>query len=310
VKLLKEQGRRAMMALLQKSKLLHLPISTQIELFNALVRPIITYGCEIWGYSCLDIIESLHLEYLKYILRMKKTTPDCFVYGETGNYPLYIHVYYRMIKFWHKLRIDKDGKISTRLLHTLLECHNFKIYTNDWLFKIKQILDESGLSFVWDQPQLVTTAWLGNALLQRQKDMYLQMWKQKCDNCGKALHYSMFKDNFGFEQYLDNLPDNFRIVFTKFRTSNHKLPVEKGRYVNIPREERTCTLCETDTVGDEYHILLECPFFTDLRAKYIPRYYRIRPNFYKYSNLMSNTVSRKKLLNLCKFVFECFKFFK
>lgn len=118
IKELKDQGRRAMFSLLQKSRHLHLDISVQIELFNSLVGPILTYGCEVWGFSCVDIIESLQLEFLKYILHVKKSTPNCFVYGETGQYPLYIHVYSRLIKFWHKLRTDIDGKLSNSMLKT------------------------------------------------------------------------------------------------------------------------------------------------------------------------------------------------
>ena len=72
VKELKVQGRRAMFSLLQKSRHLHLDISVQIELFNSLVRPILTYGCEVWGYACLDIVESSQLEFLKYSLHVKK----------------------------------------------------------------------------------------------------------------------------------------------------------------------------------------------------------------------------------------------
>ena len=54
-----------MFSLLQKSRHLELDISVQIELFNLLVRPILTYGCEIWGYSGIEIVESLQLEFLK-----------------------------------------------------------------------------------------------------------------------------------------------------------------------------------------------------------------------------------------------------
>ena len=106
VKDLKDQGRRAMFSLLQKSRHLQLDISVQLELFNSLVRPIITYGCEVWGYSCIEIIESLQLEFLKYILHIKKGTPNCFVYGETGQYPLYVGC----------SAINENGPVTQKLL--------------------------------------------------------------------------------------------------------------------------------------------------------------------------------------------------
>ena len=205
---------------------------------------------------------------------------------------------------------DSYGKFSSSMLNTLLECLYCNIYSNDWLLKIKQILNDCGLSFVWSFPQSVSTKWLDTNISHKLKDIFIQQWKAKCDNCSKG-NYSLFKPNFGFEHYLDDLPQCFRISLTKLRTSNHKLPVEKGRYCHLPRDERCCTLCNTGQMGDEFHFLLECqcPLLNDLRMRYIPRYYSTHPNFFKYSELLK-LVKRKKTLNLSKYVFEGLKLFK
>ena len=311
IKELKDQGRRAMFSLLQKSRHLELDISVQIELFNSLVRPILTYGCEIWGYACIEIIESLQLEFLKYILHVKKSTPNCFVYGESGQYPLYIHVYSRMIKFWHKLTICSEDKISSLFLKTIHECYDFNIFQSEWLTKIKNILDECGLSFVWVNPRVISTEQLNKIFLVRLQDMFIQSWMQQCVNCNKSCNYHLYKTTFGIEKYLINLPFCYRVALTKLRTANHKLPIEKGRYRNLPREERKCSLCNEEKIGDEFHFLLECPFFNDIRANYIDKYYRIRPNFHKFSQLLAlSHHSSKKILKLSKFIKEGFCFFK
>jgi hypothetical protein len=36
----------------------------------------------------------------------------------------------------------------------------------------------------------------------------------------------------------------------------HKLPVESGRYSKTPYEDRFCTLCQSNEIGDEFHYLL------------------------------------------------------
>jgi hypothetical protein len=36
----------------------------------------------------------------------------------------------------------------------------------------------------------------------------------------------------------------------------HKLPVESGRYTKTPYEDRFCTLCQSNEIGDEFHYLL------------------------------------------------------
>ena len=86
----------------------------------------------------------------------------------------------------------------------------------------------------------------------------------------------------------------------KFRTANHKFPIETGRYHNLPIVERKCPYC-TDMVGDEFHFLLECPHFKRERKKYIDVKYHTRPNMYKYNSLMQHR-DATTLNNLGKFV--------
>lgn len=52
-------------------------------------------------------------------------------------------------------------------------------------------------------------------------------------------------------------------TLSRFRTANHWLPIETGRWSGVPRDERKCPVC--NTMGDEYHHLFECDHYTDLR---------------------------------------------
>ena len=56
---------------------------------------------------------------------------------------------------------------TVSMLHTLQECTDFNIFQSDWLLKIKSILNDCGLSYVWTFPQTVSTKWLENTLVQR-----------------------------------------------------------------------------------------------------------------------------------------------
>ena len=44
-----------------------------------------------------------------------------------------------------------------------------------------------------------------------------------------------------------------------FRMGSHHLPIEEGRHFNQPRASRVCNLCNSAALGDERHMLLECP---------------------------------------------------
>jgi hypothetical protein len=50
-------------------------------LFDSLVKPILLYGSEVWGYENLKILERVHLQFCKRILNLRLSTPNVMVYG-------------------------------------------------------------------------------------------------------------------------------------------------------------------------------------------------------------------------------------
>ena len=60
-----------------------------------------------------------------------------------------------------------------------------------------------------------------------------------------------------------------RIPFIKIRTCNHRLPIETGRWSNIDRNLRMCTMCDRKSIGDEYHYIMECTYFSNERKNIV-----------------------------------------
>jgi hypothetical protein len=55
------------------------------------------------------------------------------------------------------------------------------------------------------------------------------------ENSPKGDNYKLFKHDLKFEDYLDVLDDKDKFLLVKFRTSNHRLPIEVGRWRNIKK---------------------------------------------------------------------------
>ena len=106
------QANKAMFSLLSRINNLDLPIDLQIKLFDQTILPILTYGCEIWGYKNLEIIEKFHCNILRRITKTKVSTPKYCLYAELGRYPLDIVIKTRMIKYWNKIVLEKSDKLS------------------------------------------------------------------------------------------------------------------------------------------------------------------------------------------------------
>ena len=107
-----QQARKALYYLYTRINNLNLPIDLQIKLFDHTVLPILTYGCEVWGFENIKILERIHAEFLRTITKTKKSTPHYMLFAELGRYPLDITVKIRMIGFWTRIISGKETKLS------------------------------------------------------------------------------------------------------------------------------------------------------------------------------------------------------
>jgi hypothetical protein len=138
-------------------------------------------------------------------------------------------------------------------------------------------------------------------LKQKLFDQFQQKWRSDMNNSSKVLCYKNFKDCFEFENYLNLLDDKDRQLLCKFRTCNHRLPIEIGRWQVIERHNRTCNICDKNEIGDEFHYVLQCPSLHDDRRRLLDSTYLTRVNVLNFANLFQSR-NKIKLRPLCKFI--------
>ena len=56
--------------------------------------------------------------------------------------------------------------------------------------------------------------------------------------------------------------------FLRLRMGCHKLPRDTGCWLHVPRQYRICTMCQQGVLGDEKHLVFDCPALQDLRTRY------------------------------------------
>ena len=120
-------------------------------------------------------------------------------------------------------------------------------------------------------------------------------WLQKAESSC----YKIYKTHFEQGKYITKLSPYFCKIFMRFRTRNHRLPVEVGRWGSIRRNQRLCSYC--NELVDEFHYLFSCNHFEVERKQYLKRYYYVRPNIIKFEKLM-NTKTIFVLKKLCRFI--------
>ena len=287
----------------------HPSVSIQhiFELFDCLIKPILCYGCEIYGAENYAIIETFHLKFMKHILDVKLSTNSVMVYAETGRYPLAIYVNICMIKFWFKI-LNSDVH---KLIHIVYQHLLHQPCMGKWLSHVKNILCLNGFGHVWINQGVDHQKQFLNAFETRCQDIYSQQYLSEMRDSSRCRMYEEIKLSFSASYYVKfNIHKNLRICFTKLRLSSHKLLVERGRWIKpkVSYNERKCTLCNYSDIQDEFHITLCCVKFKLLREKYIKPYYYRRPSMQKFVQLM-NTDNRRELHRLMMFLELVFKLY-
>ena len=107
--------------------------------------------------------------------------------------------------------------------------------------------------------------------------------------------YKDIKSIHDIEPYLQrDIHSSIRSAFTKLRLSSHRFMVERGRWMKpkVQYIDRKCTLCNENDIQDEYHIVLKCAYYNEVRRKYIKPYYHRHPSMYKFQELMNKSNKR------------------
>ena len=157
----------------------------------------------------------------------------------------------------------------------------------NWAFQMKSIMDSLGFSHIWNNHAQSDIPL--NEIKQRILDQTDQEILRSNGNSTKLQTYCLFKFDTKRESYLDSISVNkFRYALSRSRLSSHNLAIETGRYYNIPKEDRICIFCNMFKKESEYHFLLVCPFYTELRRKYFTPYYYRRPCLTKFKSWMQS----------------------
>ena len=271
-----------------------------MKLYDSLIKPISTYAAEVWGAfghkpqhvtNMLEHIyqklkspyEVLHLKACKWSLKVSRRSSNFGVLSELGRYPIIMNIIMAVCKY--RVRLDSfcpDDLLFHAISSQKLLSHNSNksaTYhsSTEGLFKILGLSKNISTQSSRDMKMKVKDTFLGrfNSALSHFKG----------DAQSKLNLYSKLKTDFRLEPHLLNNTGGSYI--TKFRISDHNLPIERGRYERPkpPRNLRVCTQCHSG-VGDEEHALFHCNAdnILSIRRKYSSIIYNITPQLAHFSH--------------------------
>lgn len=258
--------------------------SAILNIFDALVKPIALYGCEVWSaykpsfqtksidelfelsFKSTNDFDKVHTRFCKFVLGTHSKASNFAVYSELGQFPLLITILTSCLNFWlHIIQSNRDTLLSKAYMEQI----NSSMDKSRWALFIKNILHDLGFSHVWNNHSTFNSFALLNSIKHKLKERYISFWYKRLsgdEGMRKLRTYKILKQNFGRETYIEDIYDkDIRKCICSLRISTHKLRIERGRYCGETVENRLCTVC--NEIETEVHFLCQCQKYKSLRGK-------------------------------------------
>jgi hypothetical protein len=119
-------GKKALFALHRKCNDLSITDpEVMSQLFDLLVRPVLSYACEVWtgciGAKGLQQAEQVHRMFLRGILGVNKLTSTFAVLGEFGRYPLEYFWWQQTLQYYDRLQESTPDRLLYCAYQTQLQ---------------------------------------------------------------------------------------------------------------------------------------------------------------------------------------------
>ena len=221
------------------------------------------YGSEVWGFHNSQDIERVHLRSLKQLLNVRQQTSNMTIYGELGRVPFYGISKIRIVKYWFKILADPFTLLYKVYKQQATDVDNNR-NLKSWSANVKTLLNSLGISYLWNS-QSISQLQL-NMVIQTIHDQFYQEFYATIDTSSKLETFRTINKHFKLENYITSIDiDKHRIALSRLRCSAHKLVIEEGRFRGIERNLRICPLSPMNIIEDEYHFLLVCHTYRELR---------------------------------------------
>ena len=261
------QAQKAMFALKEKYKSTvgYLPPKLSMKMFDTLIMSILEYNSEIWfPLKEVEILEKIQMVFLKNMLGVRSKTSNLAVLADTGRFPLKVRQQISAIRYLERI---KSNNCPSILLKNCYDIQNqlFQKSVNCWLSRLHKVTDSLGINLNDNVNKIICTFY----------DKTHQKMLADINNSNlnpKLRTYKLFKSDIRLEPYLNfNLPKYLYCNIARLRLSSHNLNIELGRHKRpyVPAENRLCNKCDLNKVEDEFHCMMICKKWQQIRIKLI-----------------------------------------
>ena len=127
-----EQGKKALVGILHRLRsIAPVPPKVMFKSFNTVVKPILIYGCNVWGCNRnrTSMVDKVMLRFCRCVLNVKATTSNIMVYGECGMLPPSIYCNVSAMCYINRLHHVPNDSIVKQVYNEHVKLHQLGFKT-------------------------------------------------------------------------------------------------------------------------------------------------------------------------------------
>ena len=271
------------------------------SLFDKLVVPVLSYGCQVWGpYMASRWIkdplnkqndpEKVHCDFLRQVSGMPKFAHKASLYKEMGREPLMLQWLILSARMWNSMCARDSGAIMYMAFADNLELM-LKKCRSCWSYHFLKAMHTIGVlkHQVWnyslDSIEAVMELHFEEANVREAAMAFFDRHWEICTDevdprqapsnkvtCSTYLQWVGIPGHRGGARHMRCcMPRQLRKDLMAIKLGCHQLNIQALRMgkTKTPRHDRLCPLCqEPGMVEDLQHFMLDCGFYSGIRAKH------------------------------------------
>ena len=153
----------------------------------------------------------------------------------------------------------------------------------------RQFLFENGFGYVWVNHGVCNIKMFLGMLKERLIDCHWQRYNEHVTSSERFSVYALFRCDVSIiPHYLQaDINSQFKYIMTRFRFGISDIYTHSYRYRSHSENDLLCPLCKGDK-EDEYHFIMCCSFYENLREQFIPKKFYHTPSKFHFILLMSS----------------------
>ena len=160
-----------------------------------------------------------------------------------------------MIRLWNRLVSLPTDRLTRKVF--MWDKNN----NHPWSREVSEILNNSDFYLFGNNLQCNL-----KYIKEKMFIVHKEKWRNDLLSKPKLRNYILFKSDYVTEPYVTlKLSRRQRSLCAQLRAGTLPLAIEVGRFKGIPEERRLCEFCDLHVVEDEFHFILYCPLFDELR---------------------------------------------